>query len=128
MSGRWAASQKALDELLERTRLFNGRPLFDFVAKTDGAPCRVLVSSTRYEFIQKRLLTGEMLGGSDLDRLESIRLVPVDRDRTVVRIRSKDGVRQFEIEGRVDAHKVAHDLAEAAGLSVENEDGRLMDS
>ena len=123
----WAASQKALDELLERTHLFNGKPLFNFVAKTEGARCRVLVSSTHYEFIQKRLLSGEMLGGCDLDRLVSIRLVPGDRYRTVLRIMSKDGVRQFEFEREIDADKVAHELAEAAGIRVENEDGLPMD-
>ena len=123
MFGNWAASQKTLDELLERTRLFNGKPLFDFVAKTDGAPCRVLVSSTRYEFIQKRLLSNVVFGGCDLDRLKSIRLERADRDRSVLRIRSKDGVTRFEIASKVDAHEIAHALAEAAGLSVEKEDG-----
>ncbi len=127
MSGRWAASQKALDELLKRVRLFNDKPLFDFVAKTDGVHCRVLVCSTHYEFIEKRLLTGEAIGGCDLDRLESIRLERDDRGRPVLRIRSKNGVRRFQFEDKADTHKVAHGLAEAAGLTVEDDD-RFVDS
>jgi hypothetical protein len=36
MFGRWAASRKTLEVLLERMRRFEDKPLFDFVAKKPG--------------------------------------------------------------------------------------------